>query len=77
MNREPLMKKATWTGIAAAVIVVLVAVGVPIDDELKIAIVTLVGAAAPLIAGLWARPDVTPLVDPRDAEGNSLLEGWS
>ena len=76
MNREPLLKKSTWTALATAVIVVLVAVGVPISSELKIAIVTLVGTGAPIVAGLWARGDVTPVADPRDDEGNSLLEGW-
>lgn len=75
MKREPLLKKGTWTALTSAVIVVLVAVGVPISSELKVAFITLVSTVAPIIVALWARPDVTPVADPRDTEGNPLLGG--
>lgn len=72
MNREPLLRKSLWVALVTAVLAVLIAAGVPIGAELRAAIIALVGVAAPLLAAIWARPDVTPVSDPRDANGQPL-----
>lgn len=72
MRREPLLRKATWTGLAAAVFAVLVLVGKPVSPEWQAGILGLIGAVLPVVAALLARSDVTPLSDPRDNDGNPL-----
>lgn len=74
---EPLLRKSTWVALATAVLTLLLAVGVPVSTELRAAIITLVGAVAPIAAALWARPDVTPTSDPRDDQGRPLTPSGS
>lgn len=73
MTREPLLKKATWVGIATAVLALLVTLGVDIPASTQAAILAVVAAVVPLVAALWGRGDVTPVADPRDADGNQLV----
>ena len=72
MNREPLLRKSTWTALAGAVFVLAVLIGKPVSAEWQAAIIGLIGACLPIAAALWARGDVTPLSDPRDNAGQPL-----
>lgn len=72
MNREPLLRKSLWVALATAVLAVLVAAGIPISPELRVAVLALIGAVMPVAAALWSRRDVTPLSDPRDNDGAPL-----
>ena len=65
MKREPLVTRATLVAIATAILSLLVAFGWHIDGDTKKAILTIVGALAPIVAALLARPKVTPVDDPR------------
>jgi len=64
-TREPLVTRATIVAAATAVIGLLVALGVPIDKDVKVAILGAVGAVAPLVVAWLTRPKVTPVADPR------------
>lgn len=83
MKTEPVISTATITAAVSAVIGVLVAFGVPLTDDQKIAVLALVGVAAPLVV-ILARKYVTPnasVVERDDAgtivagEGSELPTG--
>lgn len=73
MKREPLLKKGLWTALAGAVFALALVLGSPIPLEVQTAILGLIGAVLPIIAAVWARQDVTPVEDPRDADGEPLV----
>lgn len=64
-TREPLVTRASIVAIVTAIIGLLVALGVPISDEVKVALLGLVGVAAPIVVALLTRSKVTPVADPR------------
>lgn len=83
MKTEPVISTATITAAVSAVIGVLVAFGVPLTDDQKVAVLALVGVAAPLVV-ILARKYVTPnasVVERDDAgtvvagEGSELPTG--
>lgn len=57
----------------AAAIALLVAFGVPISDDQKVALLGAVSVIAPLLAAAFANPRVTSVADPRDPETGSPL----
>lgn len=61
MKREPLVTVATVTGIAAAVVALVVAFGLDLTDDQQAAILGFVGVVAPLVVALVVRPRVTPV----------------
>lgn len=71
MTREPLTKEAILAGAVAVVVQLLLLVGVS-DDWAKWA-----GSALTLAALAWTvwrvRPQVTPVADPRDGNGQPLI----
>lgn len=73
MTREPLLKKSLWVGLVSALIALAIAVGLPVSDQLKGALIGLISAAWPIVTAIWARGDVTPVDDPRDADGQALV----
>lgn len=72
LNREPLITVATVTGLASAIITLLVAFGVGLTADQTKALLGLVSVLAPLIVAFIARRKVTPLSDPRNAAGERL-----
>ena len=74
MRREPLLKKGLVLSAVAASLTLIVAFGVPLSAEQRVAIIGFVGAWLPIIAALIGRSDVTPVNDPRDNEGNELVQ---
>ena len=60
MKYEPLISISSIVAAATAVIALLVAFGVPLTEDQKVAILGLVGVLAPVIVALVARPKVTP-----------------
>jgi len=73
-DSEPVLTAAV-KAFVASVIAIAVALGVPIDDELRSALLALIGTGGTLLGILlaWrARARVTPLADPRDDDGRRL-----
>lgn len=64
-GREPLATAATITAAVAAVLALLVAFGVALDEAQQQAILGVAAVAAPLIVAIVVRPKVTPVADPR------------
>lgn len=72
MNREPLFNTAAIVAVVSAALALLVSFGLGIDPAQVQAILTFVGVIAPFVVAYLARKKVTPLSDPRDADGNPL-----
>ena len=60
MKYEPLISTSSIVAGATAVIALLVAFGVPLTEDQKVAILGLVGVLAPVIVALVTRGKVTP-----------------
>ena len=60
MKYEPLISVSSIVAAATAVIALLVAFGVPLTEDQKVAILGLVGVIAPVIVALVTRGKVTP-----------------
>ena len=60
MKYEPLVSVSSIVAAATAVIALLVAFGVPLTEDQKVAILGLVGVLAPVIVALVTRGKVTP-----------------
>lgn len=60
MKYEPLISISSIVAAATAVIALLVAFGVPLTEDQKVAILGLVGVLAPVIVALVTRGRVTP-----------------
>ena len=61
MNREPAVTIGTITGIAAAVVALLVAFNIPLTQDQQVAVLGVVAVLAPVLVGLLTRPRVTPV----------------
>lgn len=72
-KREPVVVANTVAGAISALIVAAVALGVlPWSAEQQAAVMAAVIGFINVIAAVWARGQVTPLADPRDASGEEL-----
>ena len=60
MKYEPLISVSSIVAAATAVIALLVAFGVPLTEDQKVAILGLVGVIAPVVVALVTRGRVTP-----------------
>ena len=60
MKYEPLISISSIVAGATAIVALLVAFGVPLTEDQKVAILGLVGVVAPVIVALVARGRVTP-----------------
>ena len=60
MKYEPLISISSIVAAATAVVALLVAFGVPLTEDQKVAILGLVGVIAPVIVALVTRGKVTP-----------------
>ena len=60
MKREPLITVGTITGIAAAIVALVVAFGIDLTDGQQTAILGAASVVAPLIVAAVCRPRVTP-----------------
>ena len=60
MKYEPLISVSSIVAAATAVVALLVAFGVPLTEDQKVAILGLVGVVAPVIVALVTRGKVTP-----------------
>lgn len=72
MSNEPLITVGMIAAIVASLIGLLRAFGVPITPEQQDAINQVLLAAGPLVVAFVARRYVTPLANPRDAQGVRL-----
>lgn len=72
-NNEPIITANLITTLAGAILAVIVAFGVPIDLELKAALISLIAILAPVIATFWARKNSTPLANAYDVDGSKLI----
>lgn len=55
---EPLVSRAAVVAVATAALALAVKLGLPIDDDTKNSIVTIVGVVAPIVLAWWARKHV-------------------
>ena len=60
MKYEPLISVSSIVAAATAIVALLVAFGVPLTEDQKVAILGLVGVLAPVIVALVTRGKVTP-----------------
>ena len=60
MKYEPLVSVSSIVAAATAIVALLVAFGVPLTEDQKVAILGLVGVVAPVIVALVTRGKVTP-----------------
>lgn len=72
MTRQPVVNRAFIVAALGLVVAALGKAGVVVprdvaDDLIEVAVVV-----APLALAYWARRHVTPVKDPRDADGNPL-----
>lgn len=72
MNSEPLVTIGMIAAVVGSLIALLRAFGVPITDDQQDAINQFLIAAAPIAVALIARRYVTPLANPKDANGTPL-----
>lgn len=63
MRREPLLTRGVIVALATALLGALVVFGLDLTGEQTKAILTLVGALAPVLVAILSRPKVTPDVD--------------
>ena len=71
MTREPVVTTASITAGATAVVALLIALGVPISEEVRVALLGVVAVAAPLVviaARRWTVP-AAAVVAHEDADG--------
>ena len=62
---QPVITSATVTSLVAAVLVLVVSFGVPITDNQRNAIISVVAIVAPLGVIWYAQRKTTPLADPK------------
>ena len=76
MKTEPLITVATITAAATAILALLTAFQLPLNDQQQQAILGVVAVAAPLAVGLLARSKVTPNAKVVEAvEGSQVVAG--
>lgn len=61
VKTEPLVTRATITSVVTALVALLVAIGLPISDELQNAIIGVLVVFAPLVVAAVTRHKVTPV----------------
>lgn len=73
MTREPVIIANSIAALVSALIVAAVALGyLDWDETQQAAVMAVVVAAVNVVAGIWARGQVTPLRQPRDVDGQPL-----
>lgn len=73
LSSEPVVITNVVTGLVVAVLLLLREFGIPLTEGQHLAIVGLVGALLLAIGTYLAWRRVTPLVDPKDNQGNALV----
>jgi len=70
---QPVLSTATVTALIAAILGLLVAFGVDIGADQRVAILAVIGPAAAIVTGVRSWGKVTPLSDPVSADGTRLV----
>lgn len=73
MSREPLAIRAAIVAAVSGAINVLVLFGVDLSVEQVTGLNTLVGLVGTMVVVVWSRGAVTPVADPKDANGQPLV----
>lgn len=77
MTREPLLKKGALVALAASLLTLLAAFGVPVTDAQRDAVLDVLAAATavlgPMLVAWLGRRDVTPVDDPRSRDNYPLV----
>lgn len=73
MDTSPIGWVAAVTAIVAALFGVLVAFGIDFTEDMKVSILTLIAAGAPVGVWWFTRNKTTPLADPKDDQGVELV----
>jgi hypothetical protein len=72
MSREPLFSSASIVAFATALLSCLVSFGLDITNDQQSKLLALIGIVASFAVAFLARPQVTPVKDPRDNLGQPL-----
>ena len=72
MERQPVVNRAFIVAAVALVVAALGKAGVVVPRDVAGNLVEVAAVLAPLAVASWARRHVTPVKDPRDADGNPL-----
>lgn len=72
MSEEPVITSATVVAFVTALLVLAVSFGLPVTEEQRAAIISVVAIVAPFGVIWWARRETTPLVNARDVDGEAL-----
>jgi len=73
LQREPVAVMTAITALLQAGITLAVAFGLSLTTEQAAALTTFVVAAGALVQVLIVRPQVTPIADPRNNQGEALI----
>lgn len=71
---HPLFTATTITTGAGLILALIVAFGIPISNELKFALLAVVGFATPYLVYFMTRHKVTPLAEPKATDGTPLVK---
>lgn len=72
-NREPLALRAAIVAAISSGLSLLVAFGIGWTPEQAAAIMACVNAVSIAVVVVWSRGSITPVADPRDAQGAPLV----
>ncbi|MGK2953561.1 MAG: hypothetical protein ACSLEZ_14420 [Thiobacillus sp.] len=77
IQREPVLSSGAIAGAVGAVLVALVSLGLlDLTPEQQAAVLAALVAVLPIAMALWARAQVTPLINATDVDGESLTR-WN
>jgi hypothetical protein len=73
LNRQPILNRAAVVAVVGVAVAALKHYGVVIPDAESGAVVDLVTVGGPLVLAVWAARHVTPVKDPKAADGTPLM----
>lgn len=72
-SEQPVLTAASLVALGAAILALLVAFGIPVTPGQVEAILGLITVVAPFAVALLTRKHVTPVVNPKAADGTPLV----
>ena len=72
MERQPVVNRAFIVAAVGLAVAALAKAGVVVPKDVATNLVEVAAVLAPIALAYWARRHVTPVKDPRDADGNQL-----
>lgn len=73
MERQPVVNRAFIVATVGLLVAALGKAGVVVPEDVAANLVEVAAVLAPIAVAYWARRHVTPVKDPRDADGEPLV----